>query len=127
MKELTEAQREEIRTGRPFSELLPVTARSGLTIESITVDCAACGEEIDDRLTRIHRHEPIPGVHLFQGYGCCVACRTATPILLRVMPDGRIEGPSPETGRWCSWNFGQPERRPPPWDLIGWWRRLLRA
>lgn len=74
---LTDEQRKQIDTGRPFSAWLPIRTRSGVVISEVPADCSVCGRTVKDELSRIHCQRPIPGVHVLTGYVCCLPCKTA--------------------------------------------------
>lgn len=124
---ITQAQRDRMAEGRPFSHYLPLDLGRDRVVTSIQGNCSGCGEAVADSHSRMHHSEPLPGVHTFDGYVCCPSCRLATPILIRVMPDGRLEGPDPASGAWRSWRFLSGARTPAWWNLLGWLRRVRRA
>jgi len=125
----TEAELAEIRNGRPLTDCLPLTNARGRELCEITLNCARCGAEIEQRNMRM-RVNRWGDTYEIRGWGVCKPCRTATPLLLRWLPDGSLAGPHPRTQEWVCWPFIAGEKARPWWDLAGrlqgwlarWWR-----
>jgi len=105
----------------PLPRMLPHRTVGNFLVTRFEFFCGGCGKELPlDRVRAEHRRFP-SGVDEFRALGFC-RCRTATRFRMRVAADGE---PILFTGDgWIPTEVVPPT--PHWWDLVGWWRWLLR-
>jgi len=87
---MTDAERREINSKPPASEVLPLIFKNGSRINDMGLECGNCGKDISATqirgdMSRINEH-----CVTFIGHGLCYQCRTVTPTECRFSDDGSM-------------------------------------
>ncbi len=128
---LTAQQRKTLRhlhdLGKTVGAWMPVTFGPSVKTAwtKIVVRCACCNRPIDDQRTLAEVSGGPCSVKTFEAVGICFACHRVSFFLVRLHPDGQVDGPVPSAGGLV-WKIWRGHLRTPWWDLVGWAERIVR-
>lgn len=111
-KDEVEAFQSAWRQGRPIVGHLPITFRSGSSMDTFTGHCPVCGTAMPDEDLRGRVTRPTPETAIVEACAPCRPCRIWVPFYFIVRTDPlRLEWPDHRTNEWLV-SVGKPQRGP---------------